>query len=293
MLPLILLASLLLASPRSLADPPVTFEVVATFDYSGVSQTSPTGINDRGDVAGYFLNQAIDLFGFVRFADGHFSGPIIDPNDTQGLTFVSGINNQGTLCGSYIVGASYFSFLVSGSNFTDLTVVDSDTDVKGLNDAGNFCGNSYNPPSAFVSIGGTVSSVVVPGAVSTNMNDINNLNECVGTYQIADRGFGFRRAADGALTYPILAPGAEFTILRGVNDKGRMVGSVLKDYVYQAVYFPSPGAFAIYDYPGAVETDFTVINNRNLICGSYVMPSESGGLVTRGIIVRAKTATSD
>jgi hypothetical protein len=75
-----------------------SIEVISTFDYPGTgNSTLPQKINERGDVVGIFLDSNLVSRGFVRFSDGSFSGPIVDPNDTVGLTEGRGINNSRTI----------------------------------------------------------------------------------------------------------------------------------------------------------------------------------------------------
>src|SRR5438093_12512489 len=69
-------------------------EVITTFDYPGTGNlTLPQKINERGDVVGEFIDSNGVTRGFVRFSDGSFSDPIVDPNDTVGFTEGRGINN--------------------------------------------------------------------------------------------------------------------------------------------------------------------------------------------------------
>jgi hypothetical protein len=76
---------------HTFADSPVAFEVLLSFDYPGALETYANGVNDRGEVAGTFRDQSGALRGFVRFANGQFRAPIIDPNDTGGATIVNGM----------------------------------------------------------------------------------------------------------------------------------------------------------------------------------------------------------
>src|ERR1041385_3118572 len=78
---------------------PNTFsiQVITTFDYPGTGNlTLPQKINERGDVVGEFIDSSAVTRGFIRFSDGSFSDPIVDPNDTVGFTEGRGINNAGT-----------------------------------------------------------------------------------------------------------------------------------------------------------------------------------------------------
>src|SRR6267378_3987555 len=79
-----------------------SIEVITTFDYPGAGNlTLPQKINERGDVVGEFVSASGVTRGFVRFSDGSFSDPIVDPNDTVGFTEGRGINNSRTVVGDY------------------------------------------------------------------------------------------------------------------------------------------------------------------------------------------------
>ena len=68
------------------AAPSGSIEVITTFDYPGAGNyTLPQKINERGDVVGEFIDSSGVTRGFVRFSDGSFSDPIVDPNDTVGF----------------------------------------------------------------------------------------------------------------------------------------------------------------------------------------------------------------
>ena len=51
------------------------------------------GINDLGDVTGYFKDASGAIRSFIRYADGTFSEPIVEPNDTGNITVATDINN--------------------------------------------------------------------------------------------------------------------------------------------------------------------------------------------------------
>src|SRR4029077_10073708 len=95
-----------------------------TFDYPGiVTSTQPQKINERGDIVGIFVDSNSVTRGFVRFSNGSFSAPIVDPNDTVGFTEGRGINNSGTVVGDYSSpdGNSH-GFFLSGGTFTEYDV---------------------------------------------------------------------------------------------------------------------------------------------------------------------------
>ena len=154
-LALLLAACVLFFGRQMLAEHEVTFEILARFNYPGGSNTFAAGINDLGEVVGSFENEALNRSeGFVRFADGTFSEPIVNPAGRS--TYPSGINNNGTICGSYTLadGSTFRGFLLSGSTFTNFDLGTPNTYLRRVNDAGNFCGTTLE--QAFVSIDGTL-----------------------------------------------------------------------------------------------------------------------------------------
>jgi hypothetical protein len=102
----------------------VSIRVITTFDYPGTGNlTQPQKINDRGDIVGIYLDSSLVQRGFVRFNNGSFSAPIVEPNDTGNVTQGRGINNSGTVCGDYIGSDSVdHGFFLSGGTFTEYNV---------------------------------------------------------------------------------------------------------------------------------------------------------------------------
>src|SRR6059058_4290372 len=98
-----------------------SIEVITTFDYPGTgNSTLPQKINERGDVVGVFLDSNGVTRAFVRFSDGSFSDPIVDPNDTAGFTEGRGINNSRTVDGDYVGSdGNLHGFVLSSGTFTD------------------------------------------------------------------------------------------------------------------------------------------------------------------------------
>src|SRR5262249_765142 len=133
-----------------------SIEVITTFDYPGTGNlTLPQKINERGDVVGEFIDSNLVERAFVRFSDGSFSDPIVDPNDTVGFTEGRGINNSGTVNGDYLNSdGTLHSFFLSGGTFTEYDVPGAlQTNLLSINDAGNSTGGvdarHRNFPSLF------------------------------------------------------------------------------------------------------------------------------------------------
>ena len=209
------------------------FEVITTFDYPGAgNQTLPQKINERGDIVGEFIDSSGVTRGFVRFKNGSFSAPIVDPNDTVGFTEGRGINNSRTVAGDYVVSdGTVHSFFLSGGTFTEYDVPGAvQTNLLWINDAGDLTGG-FDPDGsgifqAFIDRGGTITSYSVPGAVSTLAYEINNNKKLTVGYYIDASGIlhGYYRDANGALHFPIDPTGSVATVLFGVNNRNWVVG---------------------------------------------------------------------
>src|SRR6266487_378026 len=256
-----------------------SIEVITTFDYPGTgNSTLPQKINERGDIVGEYIDSLGVARAFVRFSDGSFSAPIVDPNDTIGFTEGRGINNSGTVAGDYVGSdGNSHGFFLSGGTFTEYDVPGAlSTAVLGINDPADFAG-TFDPGSgilqAFISIGGTLTSFSVPAAISTLAYEINNSEALVVGYFIDSSGVlhGYYRDANGALHFPIAPTGSTATILFGLNDRNWVVGRYGDSSgATHGLFFVPPNQFFTFDYPGSTFTSLNGINDQGFICGRYV-----------------------
>jgi hypothetical protein len=269
-----------------------SIEVIMTFDYPGAGNlTLPQKINERGDVVGEFIDSSGVTRGFVRFSDGSFSDPIVDPNDTVGFTEGRGINNSRTVCGDYLSSdGNSHGFFLSGGTFTEYDVPGApSTSVLGINDPGDFTG-AFDPDGSgifqgFISVGGTITSFSVPGAISTLAYEINNSKQLVVGYYIDSSGIvhGYHRDATGTLHFPIDPPGSVATVLFGLNDRNWVVGRYGDSSgATHGLFFVPPNNFFTFDYPGSTFTSLNGINAQGLICGRYV----DGSGIAHGFLAR-------
>jgi uncharacterized membrane protein len=269
-----------------------SIEVIMTFDYPGAGNlTLPQKINERGDVVGEFIDSNGVTRGFVRFSDGSFSDPIVDPNDTVGFTEGRGINNSRTVAGDYVISdGTLHSFFLSGGTFTEYDVPGAvQTNLLSINDAGDFTGG-FDPDGsgifqAFVGRGGTLTSFSVPGSLSTFAYEINNSKQLVVGYYIDSSGIlhGYFRDANGALHFPIDPTGSVATILFGLNDRNWVVGRYADaSGVTHGLFFVPPDRFFTFDYPGSAFTSLNGISDQGFICGRYV---DASG-IAHGFIAR-------
>lgn len=289
-----LLTSLLLSSVDIFAQPEaITIDILTTFDYpASGNSTQPQKISDRGDIAGLFVDSSGGTRGFVRYKNGTFSAPIIEPSDTANYTTARDVNDSRLICGEFGTSAdgTYHGYFLSGATFTQYDVTGAtSTFLLGINDAGDFSGAfdiGSDPRQGFVDIGGSVLAFSVPDALSTIPYAINNSDQTAGRY--TDTGLaqhGFFRDADGNLTFPIDPPGSTLTTLFGINDSERMVGRFVDGSgITHAFLFQMPNKFFVYDFPGATFTSFNGINSAGIICGRY---EDSSG-IGHGIVARVR-----
>src|SRR6185436_6868907 len=90
------------------------------FPAQGVIETGAKGINDRGEVAGYYVLSGSDIHGFV-WRRGTFTQIDVPGAD---ITYVHGINNRGQVVGHSRddIFAPAHGFLWANRDFTSLDI---------------------------------------------------------------------------------------------------------------------------------------------------------------------------
>lgn len=112
-------------------------------DPQAVADTRPTGINNDGQIAGYFHDASGHDHGFV-LTNGSFAN-IDDPLASQSGTHVTGINNRGDLVGTYYdVAGAIHGFYYTGGTFTTIDGPTGTTlqSINGINSSGQIVGVS-------------------------------------------------------------------------------------------------------------------------------------------------------
>ena len=275
------------------AAPSGSIEVITTFDYPGAgNNTLPQKINERGDIVGEFIDSSGVVRGFVRFSDGSFSAPIVDPNDTVGFTEGRGINNSRTVAGDYVISdGTVHSFLLSGGTFTEYDLPGAlQTNLLWINEPGDLTG-TFDPGNgifqAFIDRGGTITSYSVPGALLTLAYEINNSKKLTVGYFVDASGIlhGQYRDRNGALHFPIDPPGSVGTVLFGLNNKNLVVGRYADSSgVTHGLFFVPPDSFFTFDYPGSAFTSLNGISSQGNITGRFV---DASG-IAHGFIARVR-----
>ena len=277
-----------------------TIQLLETFEIGGQTRgPSPQGISRKGRLVGLYQDVADNYRtkGFFRARDGRDTS-LIFPGETTDDTVAEGINAGNTICGYYDDSAGVFhGWLLADGTYSNFDLPSAlNTLILGINDAGDFVG-TYNPAGAstlaFSDIGGAITTLDLGfPTIGTLATAISSNGIVTGYYTVStetpDRGF--IRAADGTLITGIEAPVAHLTgtLCRGVNSRGWVVGSYWTQKstqyppVEHAFFLNPPDQFVAYDYPSALSTTFTGINDHDDITGYYY--DEIG--LSHGLILR-------
>ncbi len=122
------------------------FTYLSSFLPSGIGNNQATGVNNSGDIAGFYLtNGGADSDGFLLSPSG--SGYSLASLEAPGSTFTQalGINNDGDIVGTYITSTSAMDgFIYNIATGTYETINDplgvGTTTVNGINDKGDLVG---------------------------------------------------------------------------------------------------------------------------------------------------------
>ncbi len=199
--------------------------------------TYALGLNDRGDVVGnyaYTLSGVFYNYGFERHADGSFTYPITGPDGAE-QTWATGVNGSGEIVGFYNLGQAPIDgfTLVEGVYASiDLTQDGGVTEIRGINESGDYAGAferlGQTTFTGFISSGGVVADVSVPGSTQTRVSGITRDGATVGTAVVNDQYVSFLRGKDGKIRTFRIGTGSGFlngTYATGINSgAGLIVG---------------------------------------------------------------------
>ena len=195
--------------------------------------TQVVGIDAAGDTVGFYVTNPTvgTTSGFFKPAGGAFTTV-----NQSGFVFnqLLGINQNGNEIAGYSstdpAGATLQqAFSLSGGVFTNINALlpaNTNSQATGVNNSGEVVGfweNAAGDFSAFMDVGGTITSFQFPGSMSTQALGVNNLGEIVGDY--LDAGGMMHGFLDNAGMFTMLDPaGSTATTINGINDLGTVVG---------------------------------------------------------------------
>ena len=219
--------------------------IYSTFDGPNAMNTGANGINDLGQVVGWYEGADQFSHGFLRTA-AEFT--TLDYPGAQN-TLAYGINSSGQIVGVFWNAGSAASqgFEFQSGQYTAINYPGAaSTAAYGINEQGQIVG-SYAPAGSsmlvgFLDDGGTFSSVTVLGTSDPALTGITDKRIIVGFGQfqkhhnVVQEGLVDLRGKFRQVFYP----GSINTVVFGVNGKQEMVGSYYTDTQYGFVATVSP-----------------------------------------------------
>ena len=212
-------------------------------------------------------------------------------------TFAYGINNSGTIVGSYYDPASIeHAFTRSGQIYQTIDIPGYigttcrnsgwTEAATGINNSGQIAGEyvRFNPPVAPGICSGSVSAEAFLFANNTPVelnnitdnanvfpNAINDAGVIVGSYQVFVNRFRLTHAflLEGGAYTTIDPPGASQAWATGINNAGQIVGYYNDASGNIHGFFLSRGTYSLIDFPGATGSQFVGINSSGVAVGNY------------------------
>ncbi len=204
----------------------------STIDFPGATETRAFGVNDHGDVVGWYQDSAGNIHGFL-LSKATFTS-IDVPGAT--LTQARGINDAGRIVGLYTdnIGGGEHGFLLSRRSFTPIDFL--------------------------------------PGGVHTDALGIDAEGDIVGSYDTGDittsHGFMLKKGRFTSFDDPVAA--LTTTGAFGINPRGQIVGVFSDNSGASHGFLLSAGNFTTVDDPlGVSDTSATGINAPGQIAGNY------------------------
>jgi hypothetical protein len=203
-------------------------------NFPGSTQTQVTGLNQKNDTCGFWVDANGNNFGFIEW-NGVFTS-YTDPNIGTGtVTQILGINNAGTAVGFYTDGSGVnhgFKLNQATGKFTEILITDAtNVTVSGINDNGNLTGFATTQTGKVVGFlikNNALTEFSFPKAVATNPLGISDSDEIVGSFvdrANATHGFTLTDPLMNAKFQQIDDPnGIGNTVVNGVNSSGQLVG---------------------------------------------------------------------
>jgi len=289
----VLLLAVILSAPVALA------QQFVKIDVPNSTATLVLGINNSSQMAGAFVDQEGITHGFMLSA-GTFT-----TLDFPGATFTQAtdINNSGQVVGNYLDdGGVVHGFTWKNGVFNQINDPGfTGTSLSALSDIGQFVGvaiDSNNNKNGFLLQKNVFTTIDFPNANFTELLGIPfQGTTIVGVYNnnYPFAQFHGMQYSNGQFTTvdfrsgPCQSGTSCNTSLNGINDGGQVLGtyslvsqpSVSHPFLITGGTFSAPGAL---DFPGAVSTQASNLNDSAQVVGAYVDASNNthGYLMTNG-----------
>jgi hypothetical protein len=253
----------------------ITFS--APGDGLGSSQsTTPTSLNNKGQVTGWYVDANNGVHGFLRQVGGR-----MNTFDIAGGTYTEpfGISDNGTVTGTYETSSNVitgFARDAEGLVTTFQVPGATRTNPQSINSSGTITGSYEDSTSVTHGFVRTTSGGLImfdpPGAVVTQPISIDDDGVVAGYYlqmwgDFGLRESGFLRAPTGTVR-TVNEPGGTTTPM-GLNDNGKVVGTYVENRISHGFSRTAAGVWTTIDLPGASYTSPDSINATGTITGSY------------------------
>jgi RHS repeat-associated protein len=269
-----------------------------TIDYPAAVSTQITGMNNNGDVTGWYTDTGGSSHCFI------LSNGIFSSFDVAGSCLAPfGINDSRQVSGTYTDAAGlYHGFIFSNGALTTLTYPPQSptagTNAFYINDAGEVAGYTVNSPLVnFIYQGGNFLPLVLanlpPTLVTTLVSGINNSGQVAGvTYTVSADQFLFVYGYQSGQWF--LCPGPPSTTYQlsdsvSLNDLGDVVSTIQNQQgTVSHGYLCAGGGELQIDVPGAAQTLLYGVNNSGTLAGTFI---DSSGISHGFVTTSAKSAS--
>ena len=244
-------------------------------NYAGDVFTQLLGINNKGEIAGYHgsgMDAQHPNKGFTLTLPNTF---VAENYPSSAQTQVIGINDAGSTSGFYVdsknvthgfyyVAGAFRPIDYPGTTFNQTLSWNNNNEGAGYSQdtLGNFHPYFWSKSTPFWSL-------LIPGAVSAQATNINNVGSVSGFYidsASVNHGFLFYNGNFTRLTYP----GSTFTQALGVNDSNEVVGTYTDTSNMTHGFTWKAGVWQSIDDPNGIgSTVVNGINNAGTLVGFW------------------------
>ena len=268
-----------------------TYTYTTVNDPAAINSTNGTyaqGINDAGEVVGYYYDSAGFAHGF-RDSGGNFTTLDYPSGIANSQSYPEGINDEGQIVGWYNDLRSDHGFLYSGGIYTAINdpLATVNTIPRDINDKGQIVGYYQDVTSSgglanhgfiyskgiYTAVDDPFASINPHGGSTANGTvalGINDKGQVVGYYfdsTGSTHGFLYSGGKYTTLDDPL---GVEGTVATGINDRGQIAGYYFDNLHNQHDFLYSNGKYTTLDDPASMTgTYVTGINNKGQIVGDY------------------------
>jgi probable HAF family extracellular repeat protein len=247
---------------------PTSYTFTTIDDPLGAVSSQVFGINDSGEMVGYYVDANDSTHGFM-LKNGVFT-TIDDPNASPAIgygTQALGINDAGQIVGWYADSSGItHGFVYDANGFTTLDSPWLPNGLYGINNFGQIVGDSS---SGGIEYSGGVFTTL---AGTSGAFGINDQGQIVGNYLDSQGSQHGYLDNNGTLTtVDDNSPGASQTTAFGINNQSQIVGAYTTSTSGVNGFIDNAGAFTNLNDPSS--NNYTLssgINNEGQIVGYYV-----------------------